>query len=160
MKLTTQPTFEVPPLPANAGELVEQYLADVRSYNEGNEEFSIKRSTSLVVRNPYQTFAVFGAFAYDMLEGKFWDEYHPESTSEHWAAVPVIIDGSAILVDDGHRNEIVHWLWLSKRSNRGWFLNAIQCGYIYAEEVAMTNIEIAANIEGEIENGQLVYGGK
>ncbi|MDC8446087.1 MAG: hypothetical protein LV471_09215 [Nitrosomonas sp.] len=106
-----------------------------------------------IVDRSQQKFAVFDKWAYELFRDEVLSDSHREF---HY--LPVIVDGRMFRIDpEEGRGGLLYLTRCTKRNgaeyNGNWHCITISTGYIYTEELTMTNQQIMDNIADEIDAG-------
>jgi hypothetical protein len=116
---------------------------------------SYQWSDNVIVRGK-QTFAIFGDSAYDVSKMKFnYDETCVRGTGK--LCVPINGKYLAQFPDEGQSG--IMGMYIINRKNKNVKSNPtfVPCGWLYTEELKLSNNEIRQNIADDIMRGENVY---
>lgn len=109
-----------------------------------------------VVRRGKQVFAVFGGIAYDVSKMKFnYDETCVTGTGK--ICVPVCGRYLAQMPDEGQSGIMGMYIINRKGKNVTVGTTFVPCGWLFTEELELTNYEIKENIFNDIARGENVF---
>lgn len=128
--------------------------------DENIEDVYVEWSEKVIKRGP-QTFAIFGCIAFDVSKMKFTSpECNPGCGK---LCVPINGKYLAVLPDEG-RSGIMGCYVIPDKKNKGKNILShpcfVSCGWLYTEELNLTNEEIEDNIINDVLQGENVFTNK